>query len=131
YTYDLQGRMKTMTTQGADGPAVTTWNYDPARGWLASKIYDDEKGTAYDYYPSGRLALRNLARTNGGNPLTTSYSYNNAGELTVTDYSDSTPDITRAYNRTGQLAEVDDAQGNRTFDYRTSGDQRLQSETMN
>ena len=41
YTYDSQGRMKTMTTwknhSGDTGKATTTWNYDPYRGWLTSK----------------------------------------------------------------------------------------------
>jgi YD repeat-containing protein len=36
YTYDPQGRVKTMTTwtsfSGNAGTALTTWNYDPYRG---------------------------------------------------------------------------------------------------
>jgi YD repeat-containing protein len=45
YTYDPQGRMQTMKTWQSfasnGGTATTTWNYDPYRGWLASKDYPD------------------------------------------------------------------------------------------
>ncbi len=29
YTYDSQGRMKTITTHSAAGDETTTWNYNP------------------------------------------------------------------------------------------------------
>ena len=42
YSYDAQGRLKTMTTwknfAGSDGAAVTTWNYDSYRGWLTVSV---------------------------------------------------------------------------------------------
>jgi hypothetical protein len=45
YTYDAQGRMRTMKTwqsfAGNAGTATTRWNYDGYRGWLASKDYPD------------------------------------------------------------------------------------------
>jgi hypothetical protein len=40
YTHDSQGWMQTMKTwQSVSGGtyAITTWNYDGARGWLAAK----------------------------------------------------------------------------------------------
>ena len=52
YSYDYAGRLKTMTNwsgfaSGA-GARVTTWNYNPYRGWLDSKTYDDNTtGPAY------------------------------------------------------------------------------------
>ncbi len=59
YTYDPQGRMRTMTTTGQAGAAVTTWNYDPLRGWLKTKVYADNKGPEYTYTPAGRLKTAN------------------------------------------------------------------------
>jgi len=49
YSFDAQGRMKTMTNWGtfilSAGARVTTWHYDTLRGWLTIKVYDDGKGT--------------------------------------------------------------------------------------
>ncbi|AHF94700.1 hypothetical protein OPIT5_23640 [Opitutaceae bacterium TAV5] len=121
YTYDLQGRMKTLTTwrnaTTAAGAAVTTWNYDSQRGWLTQKLYADNTGPSYTYTPAGKLATRIWARTVNGSPLDTSYDYNNAGDLILIDYSDSTPDVTIAYNRFGAQATVTDATGLRTVTY--------------
>jgi YD repeat-containing protein len=80
YTYDPQGRMKTMTTwtnyASASGAAVTTWNYDPYRGWLASKRYADSTGPDYTYSAAGRLKTRTWSRTGiGGLRIVTTYSY--------------------------------------------------------
>jgi RHS repeat-associated protein len=115
YTYDLQGRMKTMKTwQGfaaGSGTATTTWNYDLYRGWLASKDYPDAStgnpgtaGPTYTYKDSGRLLTRLWERG-----VTTTYAYNNAGDLnsvTYTGGSVSTPSTTYTYDRRGRRATV-------------------------
>ena len=66
YTYDAQGRMKTMTTWSdfsqRKGARTTTWNYDPQRGWLAAKLYPDNQGPTYEYYTSGKVKSRKWAR---------------------------------------------------------------------
>jgi RHS repeat-associated protein len=128
YTYDPQGRVKTLTTwrdfAGDTGKAVTTWTYDAARGWLLNKRYADSTGPTYTYKPSGRVLTRVWARTPA---ITTTYSYNAAGDLTGTDYSDATPDVTLTYDRQGRPASVVDAAGTRTFGYHATG--QLQSET--
>ena len=88
YGYDAQGRMKTMTNWTAfdpdgagSGERVTTWEYDPYRGWLSNKRYADGTGPDYEYKASGRLEKRIWAR---GNPrITTTYAYNNAGIISV------------------------------------------------
>ena len=103
FTYDGQGRkltMKTLTNfQANTGAAVTTWNLDSQRGWVASKRDATNLGCDYTYTPSGRLLTRTWAR---GNPrISTTYSYNTAGELSGADYSDSTPDISYTYDRRG------------------------------
>jgi RHS repeat-associated protein len=106
YTYDAQGRMKTMKTwQGYannSGAATTTWNYDIYRGSLTNKAYDGgTAGPTYTYTPAGRLETRAWARG-----VTTTYDYDSAGGLLTIEYSDSTPAVTNSYNRRGQLIEV-------------------------
>lgn len=106
YSYDAQGRMKTMTNwtsfASAAGARVTTWNYDPYRGFLSSKDYADGNGPSYDYTAAGRLATRTWERG-----IVTSYYYDAVGSLTNIAYSDSTPSVTNSYDRSGRLITVD------------------------
>ncbi len=118
YSYDSQGRMKTMKTWqsfngGAGTPAVTTWNYDAYRGWLVSKDYANPTtgaagtdGPTYTYSDGGRLASRIWARG-----VETLYDYTvvsgstyTAGALRSISYSDSTPATTYSYDRRGRMA---------------------------
>lgn len=126
YTYDAQGRLKTLTTWqdygGNTGQAVTTWNYDPARGWLNLKKYADNTGPSYTYFASGRLKTRTWARG-----LTTTYAYNNAGDLSGINYSDTTAPVILAYDSRGRLVSTTDASGTLTRSYHASG--ALQNET--
>ncbi len=71
YSYDGQGRLKTMTTwsefdqqqeQGVGGEAVTEWKYHPQRGWMIEKEYEDGQGPTYEYYDNGQLKKRTWAR---------------------------------------------------------------------
>ena len=116
YGYDAQGRQISMTTwqdfdvgtgSGISGAATTTWIYDPQRGWLDRKEYEDGEGTDYIYTPGGRLASRTWARG-----VATHYAYNLAGDLLAVDYDDAnaTPDVLYSYTRTGQQDEVKDGQ---------------------
>lgn len=105
YTYDYAGRMKTMKTwqnfSAGSGTATTTWNYDAYLGWLENKRYNDNTGPNYTYTAAGRLLTRSWARG-----VTTTYGYNDAGDLTSVDYSDSTPDVTYGYDRRGRQKTV-------------------------
>ncbi|MFZ5697748.1 MAG: type IV secretion protein Rhs, partial [Pseudomonadota bacterium] len=125
YTYDPQGRLKTLKTwqnhAGNTGIAVTTWNYDPQRGFLLNKRYADNTGPAYTYKPSGRLLTRTWARG-----IVTTYGYSAAGELASVDYSDNTPDVILAYDRAGRPKTITDGAGTRTLSYHASG--QLQDE---
>lgn len=120
YAYDTQGRVKTLTTwqdyAGNTGTAVTTWNYTTDRGFLLNKRYADNTGPGYTYKPSGRLHTRTWARG-----ITITYDYNAAGDLTDTDYSDSTLDFTIGYDRTGRPKTRTDASGTCAWTYDTSG----------
>jgi RHS repeat-associated protein len=128
YTYDPQGRVKTLTTwqdfAGDTGRAVTTWNYDPARGFLLNKRYTDGTGPSYTYKPSGRLLTRAWARSPA---LTTTYAYGTGGDLTGITYSDATPAVTTTYDRSGRPLVLVDGSGTRSFAYHPSG--QLQTET--
>ena len=110
YTYDYAGRMKTMTTwtnfASSLGAAVTAWNYDGYRGFLTNKAYADGKGPGYTYTPAGRLLSRTWARTVAGQPLATTYGYDNAGSLAAVNYSDATPGISYGFDRLGRQIAV-------------------------
>ncbi len=103
YTFDAQGRMKTMTTwtnfAGRLGAATATWNYDVYRGSVTNKTYDGgTAGPTYTYTPAGRLQSRLWVR--GTN---TTYSYNNGGDLSAVAYNDGvTPGLTCGYDRRGR-----------------------------
>lgn len=116
YTYDAQGRVKTLTTWqnfAADsGKAVTTWSYHPQSGHLSGKTHADGQGPTYTYTPAGRLKTRTWARG-----ITATYSYNNAAELSAVDYSDTTVDVALVYDRLGRLATRNDGAGTSTFAY--------------
>ena len=105
YSYDPQGRMKTMTNWSgfpSTGTRVTTWNYNAYRGFLSSKTYDGgSAGPSYTYTPAGRLLTRVWAR--GTN---TTYAYNKAGDLSSVDYSDATSDVAYGYDRRGRQTVV-------------------------
>lgn len=134
YTYDRQGRMKTMKTwqdfntameTGISGSALTTWNYN-ALGLLEKKLDNDSKGVVYNYTDTGRLASREWARIgqDGNNPLKTVYTYGTTGsekaDLLNIDYQndgDAMQDITYTYDRLGRTKDVFDASGKRTLSY--------------
>ena len=84
----------------ADGD-TTRWLYDEPSGCMTNKLYADGKGPRYDYTPDGKLARRTWARG-----VVTEYTYDNAGQLILTTYSDNTPTITMAYDRVGNLTEA-------------------------
>jgi len=113
YTYDYAGRMQSMTNWSGfnlanpAGARVTTWSYDSQRGWLLSKTYADNHGTAYAYTPAGRLQTRTWARTDAnGNPITTTYGYDLAGGLNAISYSDTTPAVAYTYDRLGRQSTL-------------------------
>ena len=88
------------------GTAVTTWNYDGHRGFLTNKAYADGTGPSYTYTAAGRLQSRLWARQVGGQPLATTYAYDNAGNQAIVNYSDTTPGLGCAFDRLGRLIAV-------------------------
>jgi RHS repeat-associated protein len=120
YAYDPRGRLKTMTTwtnfAAGSGAAITTWNYD-SRGFFSGKLDANNKGPTYTYSPGGRLKTRTWARG-----VTTTYNYNNAGDLSTVAYSDTTPGETYTYDRLGQSKTVLKNGRTTTFDYNGAGE---------
>ncbi|MFT3992211.1 MAG: RHS repeat-associated core domain-containing protein [Luteolibacter sp.] len=107
---------------------ATMWAYNN-RGQLTAKTYADGKGPSYSYTAAGRLHARTWARTVGGNPLVTTYGYNSAGELTLTDYSDTTPDVAIVFDKLGRQTSVSNGVATSTFTY-DSATLRQTSETI-
>jgi YD repeat-containing protein len=109
--FDAAGRLTTLTTwtnfATSSGAAVTTWHYDGYRGFLTNKAYADGQGPGYTYTAAGRLQARTWARRVGGQPLTTTYGYNAAGDLATVVYSDGvTPNVTNTFDRLGRIIQV-------------------------
>ena len=71
---------------------------------------DEGKSTIVKFVPASGAASR---------------MFKNLYEFLKADYSDSTPDIERTYNRIGDLATVIDAAGTRTFAYMLLGENGL------
>ncbi len=104
YAYDAYGNKISMTTYRNENLAsgdTTRWFYDEASLCMTNKVYADGKGPAYTYTPDGKLARRIWARG-----IVTDYTYDNAGQLVATVYSDMTPTITMAYDRVGNLTRA-------------------------
>ncbi len=94
---------------------TTSWSYQESTGLLLSKRDAAGNQTRYSYNHSNRLETRTDARG-----IITAYSYSPMGELVATDYSDDTPDLVFAYDRTGRTTAIQDAVGTRSFTYTDS-----------
>lgn len=110
YSYDSQRRIKTLTTwknfAGNTGSAVTTWNYDGARGFVSGKRYADNSGSDTTYTPAGRLLSR---RSAGG--VAANYTYNAGGDIVQVSYSNGDSTVASTYDRLGRIATRSDSAG--------------------
>ncbi len=122
YTYDPQGRMRTMTT----ATGGTQWIYNPARGWLVEKRDAANLPTTYTHTDAGRLKTRTWARG-----VVTTYGYNPAGELDSVAYSDGTPSVAITRDAAGQAKKITDAASTRTLSYQPNGALTSESVTGN
>jgi RHS repeat-associated protein len=128
YNYDAQGRVTFMTnwssfsaSGSSAGTRVTSWNYNPLRGWLDNKRYPDAStgnpssvGTSYTYTSGGRLKTRTWARG-----VLTTYTYgfdagNGYGDVLGITYSSdpqNTPAVAYTYDRRGRRGSAAMASG--------------------
>ncbi len=137
YTYDSQGRMLTLTTYQTESgttvgnPATTKWKYNPYRGWLDEKQYttpgsttgnaEADTGPSYTYTHGGKLATRAWRRSipsSSTTRATTTYTYNEAGDLSKIEYNDGiTPTVGFDYDRRGRTNRITDQAGTRNFTF--------------
>ncbi|WP_165987385.1 RHS repeat domain-containing protein [Streptomyces sp. YIM 98790] len=141
YTYDALGRIESVTDPGG---GTTAYTYDTA-GNLATRTDANNHTTTYTYDPAGRTTsitdplgrTREMAYDLDGNPIetinargqTTTYTLDPLGQLLQTDYSDTTPDVTLTYNGAGQVTQITDGTGTRSYGNR-DGEGRPRTVTL-
>ena len=91
-TTKSRARLKTALCGAASSRHFPISIYNPCRGWLDTVREDDNTRLNDPYTDAGSLATRTWARIVGGQPFATTCSYNNAGNMSGVDYSDTTPD---------------------------------------
>jgi RHS repeat-associated protein len=103
---------------------VTRWIYHEPTGLLERKRDAANKDMSYAYDALGRSTLRTWARVDAfGTPLSAAYSYDPlTGDLTAVNYSDSTPDVTFAYDRGARAQTITDAAGTRSRTFNQRGE---------
>jgi RHS repeat-associated protein len=130
----------TGTPQCVAGKAATVYVYDDA-GRLWQKIDPKNHITSFEYDSDGRVKKKADALNrfwtytydSDGNPATTTpargtglanpatmritYTHDNVGRLTKTDYADSTPDVTFTYDFVGRRASMVDGGGTVNYTY--------------
>ena len=86
----------------------TSWEFDPWSGLLRTKTDSAGRNVRHTYNAAGQPATREWARTlASGARVTTTYTYEaRTGELSVVNYNDGTAPLAYAYDRMGNLAEV-------------------------
>lgn len=96
----------------------TAWAFHPPTGLLQTKTFADTNAITYAYTLDGMPEQRTWAR--GPSAVTTTYDYDDgstgSGDLEQISYSDSTPQVTFTYTRSGRLYTVNDAVGARTIE---------------
>jgi RHS repeat-associated protein len=122
YEYDALGRLRKLHTTRGSSDDVTTWEYVPGTNALASKTDAAGRSVTYTYNAAGRQQTRAWQRG-----VVTTYSYDGVGRLTSIDYSDSTPDVSHAYDRAGRKVSTTDAAGTHTFAYDAASGGQLAS----
>ena len=105
-----EGDVAEDPTGRADGD-VTTWSYDDATGLETRKTYADGTHVDKTWDAFNRLATETNARG-----IVKTCTYEQArGLLTGISYSDATPGQSFVYDHLGQLTQITDAAGTRTF----------------
>jgi RHS repeat-associated protein len=139
YSYDVLNRLWKVTppAAGATGTLYTEYAYDPdgnlnsrtdPNGHTTSWTHDDDglmiaRATGigtwnYTYDANGNLkTLETPAGSSTGTvgDGTISHGYDRMSRETSTDYSDSTPDVSRSYDLAGRPATMSDSSGTVTY----------------
>ena len=117
-TWETKASLTTWKTDST--PQTTSWSYD-VRGNLISKTYPDNSGPVYTYDADGKLLTRTWSRQANGQPLVTTFTYDNAGRSTGYSYSDgTTASVSFTNDYLGRKESVTDASGTHEFSYGTN-----------
>jgi RHS repeat-associated protein len=127
YEYDSAGRLwklHTYHTEPGTSPSawpagdVTEWIYYQGSTLLQQKKDFANQAAAYEYNNAGRLSKRTWARD-----VQTTYFYNQAGEMRLTQYNDGlTANVSVTRDNRGRIATINDGTGLRTLRYAASGE---------
>lgn len=120
YAYDTAGDLVSRTDANTH---VTTYGYD-ADHRLTGLTSPTGQVWAYGYDAAGNRTSTVDAKAHAaGNPAlgTTTATYDRAGRLAGIDYSDATPDVTFAYDGSGNRVSMVDGAGTETRAYDAAG----------
>jgi RHS repeat-associated protein len=115
----------TWSAASTGTPDVTKWLYHAPSGLLEKKQDANGKQTVYTHDAAGRPKTRTWARPgqNAGSAVKATYTYEpDTGEVTLIDYSDTTPDVTFEYDRGGRQKTITDAAGTHTRTFTAWGE---------
>ncbi|MBH8609076.1 DNRLRE domain-containing protein [Thermoactinomyces sp. CICC 10521] len=131
YAYDNKGRITSVTeTDGTNPPKTTSYQYD-ALDQLTKETRPDGTVIEYTYDETGNRLTKKV--TQGGNSTTTTYTYDDADQLTSVNGTNYTYDAngnltsdgskTYVYDAANHLIQVKDSSGNTiaSFTYRADG----------
>ena len=140
FGYDDMDNMTTLRTFRADGELITTdpsersdydettWAFHDLTGLEMSKTYADSTSVVKTYDAYNRLATETDAR---GNVKTHSYEHTRGLHLgttcTIVDGTAVTSDRSFSYNHLGQMTQLVDDAGARTFGYNSYGERETDS----
>ena len=116
YTYDTDGNLKTRTDPNAH---LTTWTYDASE--RLTQMQNPIGTWKYTLDANDRLTrIETALGTATVTPTTDgliNYAYDRIGRRTGIDYSDTTPDVTIAYDAAGRRTSMADGLGSETYGY--------------
>ncbi len=131
FGYDDADRLVSLTTFRANDGDITTdprnradgdctrWAYDEASGLELVKTYADGTQSTKSYGVFGNITSETNVR---GIAKVMSYDTATGQLISITYSDDTTPSQTFAYNVQGQMTQVTDAAGTRTFTYNEFGE---------
>ena len=140
FGYDDMNNMTMLRTFRAENEVITTdpsersdydqttWGFDAKTGLEISKTYADSTSVVKTYDAYNRLATETDAR---GNVKTHSYEHARGLHLGITyntvDGTTTTADCSFSYNHLGQMVQVVDDAGTRSFGYNSYGERETDS----
>jgi RHS repeat-associated protein len=114
-SYDGNGNLESQTDAAGES---TSYSYDALNRIVDVTDPLSRVLSSTEYDGAGRPTVMTQPADGGGN-LTTTMSYDDAGQLRAIDYSDATPDVTFDYDTVGRRIEMVDGTGTSTYTYDT------------